>query len=676
MTFINWMDYKMSHVCGCDLKIDKRLDIGFVISKVKNDDEKLFSTFEKTLSDRMNNTYVKAANLAVEASVKAVNKRRNVKPDNKDVKIIKSIVDKVMRNAFDVDSIKKINRDITKYYVLDREFFIKDNKITLEDGLENLVLKAKVKTSFDIVDKDIVEGIQQQNTIAAQNLYRKNFSKHVTESIKMVVKEDGLNRSQMGPKVEKQLLQSLGLKPRDSNLVTPPKFTGTSKDYFSGLSTTTLNRAQNFNRIKQMSFSSITSYVIDAILDRRTSVICNSMNGRVFTVESGMETIKNILSSKSSEGLKNVAPWRKDLSGFGKNPSSDDLAKAGMALPPYHFKCRTQVRVTSSTTSISSDTSVTKTMAKTLNSSAPDLQTLNSNENIVAGQSFMFGDSKVFVIGRSFVTSKNAEYVQYINSDGAFKKVRTDIFRSNAKSFGTSPDLTTGTLVAKPKPMIKPARKTKPVSVKPKEFVANPTPIVDAPKPIKVTKKHESLQLKENIETTLNVELLVGKKVKIDMLYELSKEIQENPILFKIASGETLTKLNIGGRRGTSTLGKYIQTKSDNELVVTTGGLLSNPHRTIKHELGHAFHKLIIVNNNESLQSTSLISIRNINVHSVFGKGPFVSNYAKVNPAEDFAESFAEYLMNPEVFRQNFKEKAKALDELIKKHLNLKVKKG
>lgn len=673
------MDQTMHHECGCELKIDKRLDIGFVISKVKKDDEKLFLTFDKALSDRMNNTYVKAANLAVEASVKAVNKRRNTKPDSKDVKIIKKIVDKVMNNAFNDETLKKINKDITKYYVLDREFFVEDNNIKLEDGLENLVLKAKVKTSFDIVDKDIVEGIQQQNTIAAQNLYKKNFAKHVTESITMVVKEDGLNRSQMGPKVEKQLLQSLGLKPRDNNLVTPPKFTGTSKDYFSGLSTTTLNRAQNFNRIKQMNFSSITSYVIDAILDRRTSVICNSMNGKVFTVESGMRTIEQVLSSKSTEGLKSVAPWRKDLSSFGKNPSSDDLAKAGMALPPYHFRCRTQVRITgtSTTTSVSTDTAVTKTMARGLSASAPNLKTLNSNENIVAGQTFLLGNSKVFVLGRSFVTAKNAEYVQYINSDGAFKKVRTDVFRSNAKSFGSSPDLTKGgILVAKPKPKIKPVSKTKPVAVKPKEFVANPTPVVDAPKPIKVTKKHDSTQLKENIEKALNVELVVGKKVRKDLLFEISDQIEKNPILLKITQSETVTVLNIGGRRGTSTLGRYTQTKNGNEVGVTTGGLLENPHRTIKHEIGHAFHKLIIVNNNESLQSNSLILIRNINVHSAFGRGPYVSNYAKVNPAEDFAESFAEYLMNPDMFRENFKDKAKALDELIEKHLDLKVKKG
>lgn len=47
-----------------------------------------------------------------------------------------------------------------------------------------------------------------------------------------------------------------------------------------------------------------------------------------------------------------------------------------------------------------------------------------------------------------------------------------------------------------------------------------------------------------------------------------------------------------------------------------------------------------------------------------FGKAPFVSNYAKSNRYEDFAESFEAYNVDPEGFKANFPDKAAAIEEL------------
>ena len=47
-----------------------------------------------------------------------------------------------------------------------------------------------------------------------------------------------------------------------------------------------------------------------------------------------------------------------------------------------------------------------------------------------------------------------------------------------------------------------------------------------------------------------------------------------------------------------------------------------------------------------------------------FGKAPFVSNYASGNRYEDFAESFEAFHDDPEAFRQNFPDKAAAIEEL------------
>jgi len=109
-------------------------------------------------------------------------------------------------------------------------------------------------------------------------------------------------------------------------------------------------------RLNLFSQGTFENYVISAIIDTRTSHICLSMDGRIFTIEQGEEQMENVLTAKSSDELKEVAGWRKDLSEFGiegqddfkRGPKSTavskTLADAGMALPPYHFRCRSTIR--------------------------------------------------------------------------------------------------------------------------------------------------------------------------------------------------------------------------------------------------------------------------------------------------------------------------------------------
>lgn len=53
----------------------------------------------------------------------------------------------------------------------------------------------------------------------------------------------------------------------------------------------------------------------------------------------------------------------------------------------------------------------------------------------------------------------------------------------------------------------------------------------------------------------------------------------------------------------------------------------------------------------------------------VFGKPPFVTQYASREPKEDFAESFSEYFLNPEILKGKIPEKFEAIDEFLSRVL-------
>ncbi len=97
----------------------------------------------------------------------------------------------------------------------------------------------------------------------------------------------------------------------------------------------------------------VTRYEIVNPMDRRTSPICQFMNGRVFTVREGASQIESIAGATDPETVKKEHPWMSAKAAGAIHGRGGDraLARAGLSLPPYHFRCRTTVDI--STESIS-----------------------------------------------------------------------------------------------------------------------------------------------------------------------------------------------------------------------------------------------------------------------------------------------------------------------------------
>jgi SPP1 gp7 family putative phage head morphogenesis protein len=332
----------------CNAHFHKLLDLSVdqVVKAKKPADIALLDKWERVLAVRMFAVYESAAQKAIKKTM------ASFKGGNKDAKSLAKIVDGVMADAFSAEDLKNISRDITRFYVADKTLSMKLFGIK-PDIKSPVVLKAKVESAFDLSDKRIVDGIQKQNNIAATNAYGNNYSQSVVDAISEVVGQVGLSNAEAGILLQRELSKSLGLTVKEVGQLAPQGQGGSAKSYFQGLARTTTNRSQNFSRVNLMSQAEITDYEIVAIIDKRTSDICLQMDGRRFSVKDGMAHIDSVLGAKTPSGLRQVAGWRDSLKELGiKNPLSGKtsskisaiLSGNGMALPPYHFRCRTQVR--------------------------------------------------------------------------------------------------------------------------------------------------------------------------------------------------------------------------------------------------------------------------------------------------------------------------------------------
>lgn len=317
--------------------------------------------FEKVLAARMLNSYNKKAK-------KAVSRAKTLTKRGESEKNVIKIVNTHMKKIFTEHDKRRIKKDITGYYIADRVLSANDLDIDVTDKVDSVSLKGsrhiekqdepEIGVVFDIRDKEIVRLLVAQNLIAAQNLYKNGFSKTVVDVIRKIVGREGLSRVRQAEMIELELSKALGLKKGKMAIedIKPKKFRGSSKDYYTGLAQTTLTRAQVFGKIQLFRQGDFKTYQFSAIMDKRTSVICRSLNGRIFTVAQGEAHVNRVLSAKSTNDIKRVAGWRRDLSEFGvenegerkrgtgSKELSAELAKAGLSMPPLHFRCRSTIR--------------------------------------------------------------------------------------------------------------------------------------------------------------------------------------------------------------------------------------------------------------------------------------------------------------------------------------------
>lgn len=116
------------------------------------------------------------------------------------------------------------------------------------------------------------------------------------------------------------------------------EFTGVlsaSTYYFEGVADHIINQSQNISKVNQALKYDVKHFKVVARIDSKTSKTCRSLHGKIIEASHLSNQVDNVLAAKTISEKKAAAAWSSDAV-FGK------LAK-NFGLPPYHFRCRTEV---------------------------------------------------------------------------------------------------------------------------------------------------------------------------------------------------------------------------------------------------------------------------------------------------------------------------------------------
>lgn len=332
----------------CDHKCEEienlSLNVSVAIFKATNDIDRLIQNREANIVRTLSRTWNKQ-NIQLK---KIINKKfvGTKNPKVSDEKWLLSNIDNLFHN-FSEPVNESIEKQVNFIYKISKKYFVGLNEIQPIAKKDFTIIPA-----FTGVDETTISKISEQQSISSNVFYRRNLSKEVSQIVNETFKE-GLNLTNTGKQLQIRLKNILGLKKGISDLkIIPSGYTGSVESYFKGLGDTTLNRARTYSSINALVDAEILEYVISAIRDNKTSVICFQMHGRTFKVSQGISLMNNVLNSKTPNDVKEVAGWRKDLSEFGVTRQrekindkklNNKLASSGMALPLYHFRCRTTI---------------------------------------------------------------------------------------------------------------------------------------------------------------------------------------------------------------------------------------------------------------------------------------------------------------------------------------------
>jgi hypothetical protein len=286
-------------------------------------------------------------NLLAEAATKkaASMASQGVKSD-----AIEKVIADIMRK-WSKQVIDRFDLDIARVYRLSRIAAwnkVKTRKGSLTYDIE--VAKASVaEPKFDVQDKQALEIIAEDHVFWIGDHYDTAVRSAIKEVVRDTILEAGQDRARAGEKMAKRVLEEL------DRVSIPKGYSGTARGYFEGLTANAATVARSYGNMRSFKQGLIERYEINNPEDDRTCQVCSHMDGKVFTVQQGENQIGREMKRKGDpkEHMKKVHPWvsMKALRGISSkagNVSDRDsagLAKAGLALPPYHFRCRCGVDI-------------------------------------------------------------------------------------------------------------------------------------------------------------------------------------------------------------------------------------------------------------------------------------------------------------------------------------------
>jgi hypothetical protein len=194
----------------------------------------------------------------------------------------------------------------------------------------------RIVGSFSQADLGALRAVSRQQLWWIGDLWTDHLSRTVGATVAREALVTGLGRVQVA-----EILRGVVTGEVPAARV-PGTWPGSAEGYFEMLSGTVRNRSSNFGAISAMRDAGFTHYRIEAVMDERTSAICQEMDGQTFSIRDAEAHIARAEAATDPDEYKEVAGWRsaEEVRGIKE---AGDLAEAGLALPPYHGRCRTTV---------------------------------------------------------------------------------------------------------------------------------------------------------------------------------------------------------------------------------------------------------------------------------------------------------------------------------------------
>jgi len=184
------------------------------------------------------------------------------------------------------------------------------------------------------------------------SFYDRHLSNRIAEVANDIIIERGYGRVQAAKVMDQVLRQEFSLYGGKSIYAAevPASFAGNLGRYNRILVSNVAGRVRNFGHITAMDSVGVERFRFVAVMDERTSEVCQEMDGREFSVRHAMDRLSVIAETEDPEAFKELAPWPRsadylrEVAGTGtREEQNARLEQANFTFPPLHGECRSVV---------------------------------------------------------------------------------------------------------------------------------------------------------------------------------------------------------------------------------------------------------------------------------------------------------------------------------------------
>lgn len=194
------------------------------------------------------------------------------------------------------------------------------NEVTKEikKTVPSRLLKAEIGFSFDTIDVDSVAAMRKSFYWMGLD-YGERIQEELKKEIERVYNGE-LDRADV----------PAALKTKFGSII------DRDERYFKGVADHIILQSQNVAKVTQSMKYGPDAFRVRAIIDDKTSSICRSMHNRIIPAKHLSTQASNILAASTPNEKKQAAMWQ-------TKPFYGTKLPDNFGLPPYHFRCRTEI---------------------------------------------------------------------------------------------------------------------------------------------------------------------------------------------------------------------------------------------------------------------------------------------------------------------------------------------